>query len=130
MSTEVGLVEHLVGVEDADQTDMFKVETFGYHLSAYEDVGKTALEVADNAFVCGTATGGIEIHASHTSLRKKPLDIVLNALGAVANGAEFVPLALRAALRNGIGGATVMAGHAPGILVNWGQRGVQPQVWH
>ena len=47
---EVGGVEGEVSIEHADEGDVGKVEAFGYHLSAEEDVYFAGFEVGKGAF--------------------------------------------------------------------------------
>ena len=49
--SEVALVEELVGIEDAHEGDAVEIEPLGDHLRADEEVGVSALEVTDDAFV-------------------------------------------------------------------------------
>ena len=51
VGSEVRLVEHGVGIEDAHYADAVEVETLAHHLRADEDVGAPLREVADNVFV-------------------------------------------------------------------------------
>ena len=56
VGSEIGLVEHGIGREYADDADMLEVESFRNHLCAHEDVGFSACEGVDDLFVgCASA---------------------------------------------------------------------------
>ena len=96
VGTEVGVVQHGVGIEDADDADAVEVETLGNHLRADEQVGAPGAEVADEPFVGIAGAGGVEVHAADTRFGEDVAHVGLNLLRAVAAGLQ---------LRSATGGA-------------------------
>lgn len=58
-SAEIGIVEQLVGIEDAHKTNMVEVEALGDHLRAHKNVDSTLLKIADNALIGVFAPRGV-----------------------------------------------------------------------
>ena len=51
IGTEVRIIEHSIGIEDAHNGDTVEVESLGDHLRTDKEVGATCGEVVDNALV-------------------------------------------------------------------------------
>ena len=77
---EVGIVQHRIRIQYADHADMGKVQSFRDHLRTDQDICLALFEVCDDALVCRTGTGGIQIHASYRSFRKQGFDIIFYLL--------------------------------------------------
>ena len=110
VGTEVGIVEHGVGVEYAHNGNPREVEPLGYHLRADEYVGSAAGEVVDDASVGSCRARGVEVHAGYACFGEQLAHAVLNLLRAVAATEQFGALAVGALLRYGVGVAAVVAG--------------------
>ena len=110
VGTEVGIVEHGVGIQNAHDRDAREVEPLGYHLRADEYVGSAAGEVVDDASVGASRARRVEVHAGDARLGEQLAHAVLNLLRAVASTEQFGALAVGALLRHGVGVAAVVAG--------------------
>ena len=62
---EIGQVQAEVGVDDADQRDVGKVQALGDHLGADQDVGLAGAEIAQDAAVILLALEGVGVHPLH-----------------------------------------------------------------
>ena len=82
VASEVGIVQHRVGIENTHHTDVLKVQPLGNHLRTYQYIGLSLLEVGNDFLVSRTGTGGIQIHSCHPCFGKDELDIILDALRA------------------------------------------------
>ena len=60
---EIGKIEHVVGIQNAYQTYPLKVKSFGYHLSAHQDIHFSLLKVGDDFVVRFFIAGSVHIHA-------------------------------------------------------------------
>ena len=109
VGTEVRIVEHGVGIENAHHRHVAEVETLAHHLCAYEQVGGSRREFVYDTFVCIACTGGVEIHPRHTCLGEYLAYAVLNVLRAIAPRAQLSASATRTFGRHIIHTATVMA---------------------
>ena len=109
IGTEVGLVEHGVGREDAHDGDTSEVETFGDHLGADEEVGLATGELGDDAFVGVTGAGGVEVHTGDACLGEGGRDDVLYFLCACPTVVEVDVATLRTGGGHTHGVATIVA---------------------
>ena len=91
IASEVGQVEHGVGIEDANHRDIVEIESFGHHLGAYEDVGLVVGEIVDDVLVVGAGTGGVEIHAEGGGSFEQFRNLFLNLFGACSDVANRSP---------------------------------------
>ena len=110
IGTEVGLVEHGVGIEDAHDADAVEVEALGDHLCADEQVGASGREVADDALVGIARAGGVEVHACHAGLWEDVAQLVLDLLRAIAPPLQFLLPQAGTLGRDPVGVAAVVAG--------------------
>ena len=117
VGAEVGLREHLVGVEYAHHVDVVEVEALGHHLRADEDVGAAVLEIVDDALVSGARARGVEVHAPDAGFGEAGFCHGLYLLRAAAYVAQFRAAAGGADGGHGIRGAAVVAHEAVDILV-------------
>ena len=61
------------------------VSTLGDHLGAHQDVGAVGREIVYYAIIAVLAARGVQIHAGNLLAREDGVDVVLDALGSVAN---------------------------------------------
>ena len=80
---EVGGVEGEVSIEHADEGDVGKVEAFGYHLSAEEDVDFAGFEVGKGAFEDVFFSNSVAIEASEAGFGKDFAENFFHLFGAV-----------------------------------------------
>ena len=92
VAAEVGLCQHLVGGEDADEADVVEVESLRHHLCADEDVGVPLFEVVQYLFVALSRARGVEVHACDACLGQDALQLLFDALRTVAARGEVVSL--------------------------------------
>ena len=109
ISAEIGVVEHSVGIEDANDRDFIEVETFRNHLRADEEIGAAGREIVDDTFVSLTGAGGVEIHAGNACLGEDRSHLVFNLLRTVAPRLQFMAATGWTLCRHLIGVTTVMA---------------------
>ncbi len=67
---EIGHVQGHVGVDDADEGDVGKVQTFRDHLRADEDVDLAHAEIAEDFAVERLARHHVGIHTLHAGFRE------------------------------------------------------------
>ena len=81
-STEVGHVQRGVTADNADESDIGEIQTFGDHLRTDEQVQFTALEFAEDALVIVTLTHGVAIHAGKFEVGEFAFEFFFDTLGA------------------------------------------------
>ena len=108
--TEVGIVQHGVGIEDAHHADLVEIESLADHLRTDEDIGTSGAEVTDDTLIGIVCTGGIEVHTGHTGFGEDLTHLLLNLLRTKALRTE-VGTATAGTLRgNLISIAAIVAG--------------------
>ena len=85
---EVGETDHGVGIENAHDAHRIEVKSLGHHLRAHEDVGLVSREFVDDAVVTVLVACGVEVHARDFLAREHLIDVVLDALGAIAHNLD------------------------------------------
>ena len=108
IGTEIGIVEHGVGIEDAHHRDLVEVQSLADHLRADEQIGTTCGEVVDDAFVGLTAAGGVEVHAGDTGFGEDVVHLGLDLLRAIAMRLQLGTTAIGTLRRHLIGIAAIM----------------------
>ena len=94
---EILHVEGLIGVDERDQGHIGEIESFGYHLSADEDVDATGAEVGEDGSEEVTLVHGVGIDPANFRPGQDGLYHIFNFLGAESFSMDFCGLALRAA---------------------------------
>ena len=69
---KIGKKQFRIGRYDADQGDTRKVQSFGHHLRAEQNVKVASTELGENFIVRHFAAGGVKVHA-HGANAKPPL---------------------------------------------------------
>ncbi len=98
---EILHVEGLIGVDERDQGYIGKIEPFGYHLSADEDVDATGAEVGEDGSEEVTFVHRIRVDSADFCPGEYGLDHIFNFLGAESFSMDFCGLALGTAGRSG-----------------------------
>ena len=87
VGAEVGIVEHVVGIQYSHHANLVEVESLCHHLCSYQYIGSSSGEVADYSLVSIACTCGVEVHTGNMCLRECLTQCVLNALRATSLGA-------------------------------------------
>src|SRR5207247_11181436 len=101
--SEIWLVQAEVGVNDADQRDVRKVQPLRNHLRADEDVDLPGAKIAEDAPVIVLGLQRVRIHAAHARVREQFRERVLDLFRAetgVSNG-RIPALRVRTKARRG-----------------------------
>ena len=109
IAPEVREVQHRIRIQNPHHTDMIKVQSFGHHLRTNQDIGLALFKIRDNFLVCGTGTGGIQIHPGDFRLGKYQFYIIFYTLCTETAMHQFHSAARRAGTGNLIGISAVMA---------------------
>ncbi|CCZ15018.1 unknown [Prevotella sp. CAG:487] len=109
VGAEVGVVQHGVGVENAHHGDVAEVETLAHHLRAYEQIGVSGREFADDALVRIARACGVEVHPRDTCLGEDVAHPVLDILRSVSPSAQVGAAAARTTVGHIEHTAAVMA---------------------
>ena len=64
VGSEIGIVHQSVGIQNTHYADVVKIETFGYHLGADQNLCFLLLELRDYLFVCFTSTSYVQVEAT------------------------------------------------------------------
>ena len=110
VSTEVGIVEHCVGIEDAHDSHIAEVKSLRYHLRTDKNVGPTGREVADDAAICSGGTSSVEVHSGYSCSGEEFSYAVFYLLRAISAPRELGALAVGALLWHGVSETAVVAG--------------------
>ena len=65
---------------------MGKIQSFGHHLRAHQDVELAVCKCPDESLVAVAAAGGVGVHAGHSGIGEMFRQLFLNAFGAEALG--------------------------------------------
>ena len=114
---EIGVVEHVVGVENPHQRDPLEVEPLGYHLRAYQDVGFAARERRHNGAERPFGSHRIAVEPRHPRLGEDAGYLLFDFLGAESHRHHIGDLARRAFGRYGFAVAAVVADQPAACLV-------------
>src|SRR5690554_5559319 len=79
-SSEIGTVEHTVGIEDADKAYPVKVKSLGHHLCTDKDIQLPFFKTANQFLITLASPGCVIIHPPNPGFRKKHLDFFLHFL--------------------------------------------------
>lgn len=109
VAAEVGVVEHGVGIHDADYADVSKVESLADHLCTDKDIGTMAGKVIENVLVGITSLGGIEIKPCCAGFRQEGVEFLFDAFGTESERFEMCLTTSRAGIGQAIGRAAVVA---------------------
>ena len=117
IATEVGEVEHGVGIKNAHNRNVVEVEAFSDHLGTDEDVGAMVGKVGDDGFVLLPCLGCVEIHTEGCRPFKQFVDLFFNLFRACTHIHEPFSLTRRALCGDMCGIAAIVAGEGGGLLV-------------
>src|SRR5665213_250226 len=109
---KIRLMQREVGVNDADERDVRKMQTLGDHLRADEDIGLARAKIAEDFAIIVLALHRVGVHAPDARLRKKFRERLLDALRARAGKTDrgIFAFLVRADRRNFFDMATNVAG--------------------
>lgn len=106
---EVGEAEIGVGGEHAGEGDVGEMVAFGDHLGADEDLGAAGAESLQHRRGAAGAAHGVAVEDVHRDPREHLAELLLQPLGAGADGVQGVALAAGADAGSRHGGTAVMA---------------------
>ena len=109
VGTEVGIVEHTVGIEDAHHRHLGKIKTFADHLCAHQHIGAAYREIADDPLVGITAASGVEVHARHFGIGEEVHHLVFDLLRAITTTTQVATATAGAHLGYAVSGSTIVA---------------------
>ena len=89
VGSEVGIIEHGVGIQYAHHTHLVEIQSLADHLRANEQIGLTRREIVYQPFVGIAGTGGVQIHTGDTSLGEYIRQLVFDAFGTQTSPHEF-----------------------------------------
>src|SRR6266446_7077012 len=78
---EIRHVQREIGVDDSDESDVWKMKAFRNHLRADENVDLTDTECMEGFAIGILASHRIGIHPAHDGIRKNLRDVSLDFLG-------------------------------------------------
>jgi hypothetical protein len=93
---EVGAIEAVVRIQDADQGDAGKVVTLGQHLGAHQEGIVPGEGRRQQPVQLALATGAVAIHPGDANVREQGLQLPRETLGTLAQGPDIEPPALGA----------------------------------
>ena len=84
IGTEVGLVQHTVGIDDAHHADLVEIQSLGNHLCTYQYIGAACSEVADDALIAIACASGVQVHTRDAGFGKCLAHLFLYLLSTIA----------------------------------------------
>ena len=108
IGTKVGIVEHGIGIEDANNADIVEIEALTDHLCADKNVGTTGRKVVNNALVSIPGVRSVEIHAGYPCFGKQFAHLVFHLFRAISAADELLTSTLRALHGHAVRKATIM----------------------
>ena len=107
--TEIGVVQHVVGIQDTHHRHFGEIQTLTDHLCSHQDLRLTLREVFDNPFIGIPAARGIHIHPRHFHIWEKLHQLIFYLLCADPSSTNSLTLTVRTYLRHLIHTTTIMA---------------------
>ncbi len=114
---EIRTVEQLIGIQHHRQGNAGQMVTLGQHLGADQDAGAIGVDLRQVMLECILAAHGIAIEAQHPDIRKSLLQCRLESFGAGTDGLQRGRAAIRAASRQGLGSAAMVADQASRVAM-------------
>ena len=109
VGTEVGIVQHRVGIDDTHHRHLVEVQSLGHHLRTYQDIRASGRKVADDALIGIARSGGVQVHTGNVGFRERLAHLFLYLLRTVAACSQVGTAATRTLCRHSVGIATVVA---------------------
>ena len=109
---EVGAIEAIVGIQDADQGDAGEVMALGQHLGAHQQRVFPRPGRRQQPVQFPLAAGAVPVHPGDADVGEQGLEFPLQALRPLPQGADIQPPALGAGRGQGLDQAAVMAPEA------------------
>src|SRR5688572_5475830 len=109
MRPEIGVVDDAVGVDDAYQAYILKIETLGYHLRSNQNIGAVGFEIRDDLLESVLVFSSIEVHALDIGFRQQDLQFVFYFFGAKPYRFQIGGTASCAGIRHPLVETAVMA---------------------
>ena len=119
--SEIGEMQSGVGIDHAHQQHIRKIEPFGDHLGAEQDINLPRPECRKHPLVTPPATHGVTVHSRHLGIGKPRLDLDFQLLRSQAAVADSVEATLRTPGGRGDGVVAVMADRLAAVAM-MGQR--------
>ena len=116
---KIAAVQRKVCIQHAGQRDVFKIQSFGDHLRAQQNLGLPGPKGFQQLFMGNALRRGVRVHTDDLYARKFFLKPLLHSLSPKAHHAQRLA-ALRAFFRHRLGIAAVMA-HQPVVAGMIGQ---------
>ena len=117
VATEVGIVQHGIGIENAHHADILEVQTLGNHLCTYQYVGLALFKVGNDLLVGRAGASGVQVHACHLCFGENQLDIVFYAFGTETLVLKLYPSTSRTRTGHLIGASAIVASELVQALV-------------
>src|SRR5512138_3096116 len=109
MGSEIGEIEHIVGVQDTDQADIIKIKSFGDHLCTDQHLYPSFFKIVNDALMGIFRAGRIEVHATNGRFWENVSQLLLHLLRPESFHEDASALALRACYRHVFRIAAVVA---------------------
>ena len=100
-----------IRVDDTNQRDVRKVQSFRNHLRTQQDVGLASPESREDSLMAAFLAGCVHIHAQNAHLRKERLQFFLDFPGSCSVITKIVAFAFRTGVGDCFFVAAVMAFH-------------------
>ena len=117
VGSEVGIIEHGIGIQYAHHTHLVEIQSLGDHLGANEQIGLTRREIIYQPLVSIAGTGGVQIHTGDTSLGKDIRQLVFDAFGTQTSPHEFCTSTVGALHWHRISISAIVTGEQVDILM-------------
>ena len=114
---EIGVIQQVVGIEDAHERHPREVETLGDHLRTDQNVGPAGLEIGDNGIESPFGGHTVAVQTSDTRFGEDFGDLFLDLLRPETHRNHVGDLARRTFRRNGLRIAAVVADEFLSALV-------------
>ena len=90
---EVGEIDEVVSTDDANDTYIVEVQSFGDHLCAYEDVDSAVFKVVEDFDMAVLLHCGVKVHPFNTGLGEESVEVVFDTFGPYATEGKFFAVA-------------------------------------
>src|SRR5574344_1268912 len=109
ISTEIGIIQHIIGIKDAYNTYFIKVKSFADHLCTNKQVCSPCREIGNKTFISITCSCRIKIHTSDMGLGESLHDQIFNLLCTISSTFQILTATVRTYVWNAICISAIMA---------------------
>ena len=109
MATEIRIIQHCIGIQNTDYTDMVKIQSLRDHLCTNQNICLPLFKISYYLLVCRPGPSSIQVHSGHSCLGKNQFDIIFNTLRSESPIHQFHTTAGRARTRYLISIPAIMA---------------------